>query len=331
MHRMLAACAAVLFSALSGAAQAAGESGGPPIAVVFDTPPGELPEGEIRERIAEELGRPVRSSADPSLATLSVARGANGDYIVRYRLPTSELERKVAPPKDANEIPVLVAFVAKNLVSDESREVMAELNPKRSTSPRIEPAASDAGSHLYLRFSLGGGYSAASYLANAASSGTARASSYKVGLSGGEIGVHAAVGSMSRSGLAYGVETSGQFSPLKQQGSLGRSGIEAAMTLQLGGFIDYYPQARGPLHMQSGISAAYTGFGSYSLEVYQPGVTSVVVRPVYGGMAYLGGGYDFGAQGGFGLFARTYVGFLANGSSNYVPLGFRVGVSVAWR
>jgi hypothetical protein len=138
---------------------------------------------------------------------------------------------------------------------------------------------------------------------------------------------------MHPSGVAFGVEASGGISFFDQHGSLGRTSLSAAVPLQLGGFVDYYPQARGPLHMQGGLSVAYTGFASSTIEG-GPLVdgNAVVARTLYGGMAYVGAGYDFGPQGagGFGLFARTHAGFFADGTANFVPLGFQLGVSVAW-
>ena len=102
-----------------------------------------------------------------------------------------------------------------------------------------------------------------------------------------------------------------------------------ALPVQLGGFVDCYPQARGPLHVQGGLAIAWTGFG-YS--VADGGWDAVQVRPLVGATGYVGAGYDFGPQGagGFGLFARSHFGFFADGFTNFVPLGFRLGVSVAW-
>ncbi|HMJ50505.1 MAG TPA: hypothetical protein VK540_00460 [Polyangiaceae bacterium] len=334
MHRIRAACLAALLNAAAWPAHATGESAPPPMVVLFDTPPGELPEAEIRERIATELGRPVRSTPEPDLPTLSVARGASGSYIVRYRRPGSELERKVAPPARAEHLPLFIAFLAKNLVSDEARDLMAELDTQKSPAARQpDPSAGERGSRFYLRFSLGGGYSAAAYSTSITGTSSSRGTPYDVGLSGGEVGFHAAIGSMHPSGVAFGVEASAGLSLFDQHGSLGRSSLRGAVPLQLGGFVDYYPEARGPLHLQGGLSVAHTGFAYSTLEE-GPSVDGnlVVVRQLYGGMAYVGAGYDFGPKGagGFGLFARTHAGFFADGTANFVPLGFQLGVSMAW-
>jgi hypothetical protein len=334
MHRIRAACLAALLNAATWPARATGESVAPPIVVLFDTPPGELPEAEIRERIAGELGRPVRSTPEPDLPTLSVARGASGDYIVRYRRPGSELERKVAPPARAEHLPLFVAFLAKNLVNDEVRELMAELDPQKGPATRHpDPSAGEPGSRFYLRFSLGGGYSAAAYSTSSTGTSSSRGTPYDVGLSGGEVGIHAAIGSMHPSGMGFGVEASGGSSFFEQHGSLGRTSLRGAVPFQLGGFVDYYPQARGPLHLQGGLSFAHTGFASSNIDVGTLDGNAVSVRSLYGGMAYVGAGYDFGPRGagGFGLFARTHAGFFADGTSNFVPLGLQLGVSVAWR
>jgi hypothetical protein len=229
---------------------------------------------------------------------------------------------------------LFIAFLAKNLVSDEARDLMAELDTQKSPATRQpDPSAGEPGSRFYLRFSLGGGYSAAAYSTSSTGTSSSRGTPYDVGLSGGEVGLHAAIGSMHPSGVAFGVEASGGLSFFDQHGSLGSTSLEGAVPLQLGGFVDYYPQARGPLHMQGGLSAAYTGF-AYFTDEGGPWVegNTVLPRPLYGGMAYVGAGYDFGPKGagGFGLFARTHAGFFADGTANFVPLGFQLGVSMAW-
>jgi hypothetical protein len=205
--------------------------------------------------------------------------------------------------------------------------------PKSAAQLANIPPTTERASRLYLRFSLAGGYSAAAYLTTTSATTATRGAVYDVGLSGGDVGLHAAVGSMSSAGLAFGVEVKGALLFLEQHGSLGRTNIAAGLPLQLGGFVDYYHEARGPLHLQSGVAAASMRFAYSVDEAGSPPFTSSVdVRPLFGATAYVGVGYDFGPQGtgGFGLFAQSHFGFFVNGSTNYVPVGLRLGVSMAW-
>jgi len=325
---------AALLTAFLWPARAAAEPVGLPMVVLFDTPAGELPETEIRENIARELHRPVRTASEPDLPTLTVARGTGGEIVVRYHPPSSELERKVALPARGEHVPLLVALVAKNLVSSEARDLVAELGTGKSAAPTAPaPSIREPGSRFYLRLSLGGGYSAATYSANSGSTATTRGAAYEVGLSGADMGLHVAVGSMGPSGLAFGVEGGGGLFLLHQHGSLGSTRMNATLPVHLGGFVDYYPQARGPLHLQGGLAAAYVRFAYSGDDRLPSGVaTAIDVNPLYGAMAYVGAGYDLGPHGigGFGLFARTQFGFFADGNANLVPITLRLGLSMAW-
>jgi hypothetical protein len=251
---------------------------------------------------------------------------------VRYHPPSSELERKVALPGRGEQVPLLVALVARNLVSSEARDLMAELDTRKSAAPPTPaPSLREAGSRFYLRLSLGGGYAAAAYSANSVSTATTRGAAYDVGLSGADVGLHVAAGSMGASGLAFGIEGGAGLFLLDQHGSLGRTSLSATLPFQVGGFVDYYPQARGPLHLQGGLAGAYVGF-AYSVTEAAAFPSAVVVNPLFGAMAYVGAGYDLGPQGagGFGLFARTQFGFFGDSNANLVPITLRLGLSVAW-
>jgi hypothetical protein len=142
---------------------------------------------------------------------------------------------------------------------------------------------------------------------------------------------------MSASGLAIGVEASGAFLSLVQHGALGVTSLQFATPLAVGGFIDYYPSARGPLHLQSGVGVAYAPFSSTIPKRSGDTSSSAAniaydVPDLFGVTTYLGLGYDFGSRGGggVGLFARTTFGYFAGSNTTYAPLGGRLGVSVAW-
>jgi hypothetical protein len=248
----------------------------------------------------------------------------------------------VAVPADATEIPVLVALVAKNLTSNEARDVMAELGAKKSGSEGALPAAStEPQSGLYVRLSFGIGYGAAAYSIRGVTNGTTATTSevLKVGLTIADAGFHVAVGKMSASGLAIGGELSGSFAYLDQHGSLGKQALSVATPAQLGVFVDDYLDARGPLHLQGGAALAWTPFAYSVTEPAAVGPVGPVgtanagkVSPLFGVTGYVGAGYDFGPRGmgGFGLFARTCFGYYGDSDASFVPLGFRVGVSGAW-
>jgi hypothetical protein len=342
MHRTLAAGMAALLTALPGQARATTPTSAPPLVVLFQTGAGDLPEAEIRQAIARELGRTVQSAPAPDLATVTIARDGRGEVTVRYQPPASELERKVAVPADATEIPLLVALVAKNLTSNEARDVMAELGAKKSGSEGALPAAATEPQRgLYVRLSFGIGYGAAAYSIRGVTktgSTPARSEALKVGLTIADAGFHIAVGKMSASGLAIGGELSGSFAYLDQHGGLAGLTLSVATPAQLGVFVDDYLDARGPLHLQGGVGLAWMPFayGITEPTVANPAAAGTAragkVSPLFGATGYVGAGYDFGppGMGHFGLFARTCFGYYADADASFVPLGFRIGVSGAW-
>ena len=153
---------------LGNAAPAAADPQPRALVVVFESSAASLPQDEIRSAIAKQLKRQVLAEPDPNLGELRILRNPNGDVVVRYHPPQAELERSLGVPGDKAKFLLLMAMVAQNLVSDESRELAAELkaNSTAAASPhgtgvdaRVSPPPAPAVSYVpvYVLGGLGAG------------------------------------------------------------------------------------------------------------------------------------------------------------------------------
>lgn len=201
------------------------------------------------------------------------------------------------------------------------------------------PSSMTDSQNLYLRLSLGGGYGIGSYKTRSfRSSGDVKFPvSHGLTIESVDLAtLHVAIGAR-RGALAYGAEASGGVSKLSQDGSFSDPYFLFAAPLSLGGFVDYYPDARGPIHLQGGIGAALTWLAGARNKCSMCGdatdnAPSDLPSGLFGAKAYVGAGYDLGAEstGGFGLFLRTHFAYLAGSETTYLPLGAELGISGAW-
>jgi hypothetical protein len=325
-----------------------------PVVLRFEPSAASLPARAIRDALEKELERPVRSTADGATADgataeMTIAQSSDGKIVIRYRPDQGELERVLRTPHSREEAPAAIAALAKSLVTGEvvqpnvaSGDSVTSRNGTRD--PRLTEVSGGerlsyhdtTSSSFYARLSAGIGYGAAVY----AYQGPSRIDGHTIDLSAGVSGpvasLHAAFGVMTTSGVAFGLEITPMLNgPTSQQGSLQSSHIGPfILRLQAGPFVDFYPQARGPLHLEAGASVGAVTFSYSTAECDCVGdgiVNGVNPKTLLGGLGYLGAGYDFGRDpGGIGLFARTYVGFYRNDTSSYTPFEVHLGASVAW-
>jgi hypothetical protein len=314
-----------------------------PLVVVFDASAADLLQKAIRAAVGQELERPVRADADPSAATLSIGRDAEGSLVIRYRPSSGELAETVSVADASGDTVRQVASAAKRLVTgagdaglppSPSSENRSATGVSRSTPANEQIDAPP--SSLYVRLSGALGFGNATYDYRFAS-GVGRFASANTGPLAS---VHAAVGHRGASGVAVGGELGAVGNgPLTKYGNLGGYRLGPfALRLQLGPFVDYYPNARGRLHLQAGVGVAYNLFqvavaacGQQCNGGFDPSTDGVPGKSLWGGAGYLGIGYDFGGRpGGAGLFARTSLGYFADERTTMLPLELSLGATMAW-
>ena len=315
-----------------------------PLVVVFDASAADLPQKEIRAAVGHELERPVRADADPNAAMLSIRRDAGGNLVIRYRPSVGELAATVSVANASGETVRQVASVAKRLVTG---AVDGGPSPSTSSENRSATGVSHSGpadvpvdapaSSLYVRLSGAVGFGNATYDYRFAS-GAGRFESANTGPLGS---VHAAIGHRATSGVAVGGELGAVgHGPLTKHGNLGGYRLGPfALRLQLGPFVDYYPNTQGRLHLQAGVGVAYSLFqvsvAACGQQCNGGGFDArddgQIGKALWGGAGYLGIGYDFGARpGGAGCFARTSLGYFAGERTTMWPLELSLGATMAW-
>ena len=134
---------------------------------------------------------------------------------------------------------------------------------------------------------------------------------------------------MTASGCAFGIEGSvGTEAPLTTD-ALGATKLDIAILIGLNAYVDYYPDQRGPLHLQAGFGFIRASFLSQRNE--GASFDNIVdPRSVFGASGYVGVGYDVSGAGGLGFFARTHAAHLVESQSTYTPVALRVGASMSW-
>jgi hypothetical protein len=300
-----------------------------PIAVVFDSSAGDLPQQSIRTAVGQELERPVRADVDPGAAALFILRDAEGRLVVRYRPAPSELEQTVSVATSGGDVSRQVALAAKTLVTG----VTAGSKTAQPAPPT--PPADEAQSTWSMRLSLAAGFGDAIYAYRSAAGARLEA-----GLTGPNLAFYAALGHRAASGLILGGELGAVANgPLSNQGNLANYAIGPfALRAQVGPFVDYYPNVDGPLHLQAGI-----GFARYFLQ-YAVAACDLpcgapldardagrIGQSLWGASAYVGIGHDLGSRpGGAGWFARTSLGYFADERVIMRPLEVSLGASFAW-
>jgi hypothetical protein len=313
--------------AMTCAGRAAAET--TPIVVFFDASASDLPQSEIRAAVGRELQRAVRADADPSAPALTIGRSEDGQLVVRYRGAQADLEKKIAVPPEPTPAAQTIALAARSLITGETPDASAVQTPTARRAPPSEVATRVG---FYARVAVAAGYGDAIYTNRAAASWSPTTTlTYEAGVIGPNLGLHLAAGHMFTSGVAFGGELGAQVSgPLYQQGNLADAKIGPfSARLQIGPFVDYYPYPGARLHLLAGLAVARSFF-QYAVPV-SDATSGVVVRPLWGGLGYLGAGWDLGARpGGAGLFARTYLGYFADEGSSLRPLELILGASVAW-
>jgi len=310
------------------------------IAVVFDASAADLPQREIRAAVGQELQRSVRAEAEPGTAALFILRDAEGRLVLRYRPPPGDLERTISVSNAGGDTARQIASVAKSLLTGASTSADgatsgSEGRPSASASqhaPVSAPATLPL-SAFYVRLSFSAGFGDAIYVYRDASRAILES-----GFNGPHLDIHAAFGHQVASGLVMGGELGAIASgPLSNQGQLAGHAIGPfALRLQIGPFVDYYPNVQGKLHLQAGAGFARYLF-QYSVASCASSCTGVSIdgsgigQPLWGGSAYLGIGYDLGARpGGAGLFARTSFGYFADERVSMWPLEVSLGATFAW-
>jgi hypothetical protein len=88
------------------------------VAVTFDESAARLPQAQIREAIARELGGAPERTVVAAARELSIGVDAS-ELIVRFSAPDGRSERRVAIPNDARQIPELLSLIAGNLARDQ--------------------------------------------------------------------------------------------------------------------------------------------------------------------------------------------------------------------
>jgi len=184
-------------------------------------------------------------------------------------------------------------------------------------------------SGVHIRLSLGTGFGSGIYTYKG-ESGVGNPLRFTAALMGPSTGLDVAAGYMTTAGVAFGLEGSIIVEgPLSQTGNLGWTTIDHAISIGLKGYVDYYPDQRGPLHLQAAIGLTRTDFSWGQLDI---GALDNIVSPgvLLGTSGYVGIGYDLRGAGGFGFFGRTHVAYLVDAQSSYTPMDLHVGASMTW-
>jgi hypothetical protein len=105
-----------------------------PIQVELDESAAALPEGEIRQAIQLELGRPVAAPGPGARGDVHVAV-VNGQIVVRVTRGAQILERSVPLPANPGDVPLTVSLVVGNLARDQSREFEKPVTAPVAGSP----------------------------------------------------------------------------------------------------------------------------------------------------------------------------------------------------
>jgi hypothetical protein len=106
--------------------------------VVFDASAEHLPQAEIRSAIQEELGRPIATDNVAVSERFSVRVNARG-LVLEYRTQGSVLERHVPLPSRPEDVPLVIALLAGNLVRDQRASLPPSAPPAKPA--REEPEA----------------------------------------------------------------------------------------------------------------------------------------------------------------------------------------------
>jgi hypothetical protein len=118
---------------------------------MFDASAEHLPQAEIRAAIQEELGRPLATANDVVSERFSVRVNSARGLVLEFRSRGSVIERHVPLPSRPEDVPLVVALLAGNLVRDQrstlprpaagrETEVLAEeKKPPPDPPPRVEP------------------------------------------------------------------------------------------------------------------------------------------------------------------------------------------------
>jgi hypothetical protein len=140
MRRPAAWLGALLSFWLSTATAVAEPAPPPPLVLIFHESGADLPKEEIRAALERQLGRQVQSEVNPDLGEITVGRSTDGQLIVRYRPPRAELERRLPAPEAPEELAEIVSLAAQNLILNQAKEVVHEIE-KRPAEPAKLPAA----------------------------------------------------------------------------------------------------------------------------------------------------------------------------------------------
>lgn len=121
-----------------------------PLPVSFDGSGQALPQAEIRVAIATELGREARAdtgAGDENRERVMVAVDELGQLWVRYWGPRGLVDRHLAMPERAEQIPLVVSLSVGNLVRQEAFELLRDLEQRRAQEAKPpEPSPSAAAS-----------------------------------------------------------------------------------------------------------------------------------------------------------------------------------------
>jgi hypothetical protein len=115
---------------------------GEPLSVVFDMSAERLPQAEIRAAIQQELGRPIATPYDTVTEWLSVHVDSAGGLVLEFRTRGSVIERHVPLPSRPEDVPLVVALLAGNLVRDQRYALPGppSTTPVTTDEPQAPPA-----------------------------------------------------------------------------------------------------------------------------------------------------------------------------------------------
>lgn len=161
--------------------------------------------------------------------------------------------------------------------------------------------------------------------------GPARVYSYEAGFSGLGAEVDLAAGWAPLDGLAVALEGRGI---LQMTGSakLPHTTLSNLSLQTFGGLVEYYPFARGPLHVDFGAGYARTEYVSEEEANLSPGTIVVHADDMTGVLAHTGVGYDWRAKTGFqvGPVLDVWVTRLTSDEGRTTARGVSLLISAGW-
>jgi hypothetical protein len=115
-----------------------------PLSVVFDASAEGLPQAEIRAAIQQELGRPIATPYDTVTERLTVHGDGAGGLVLEFRSRGSVIERHVPLPSRPEDVALVIALLAGNLVRDQRYALPGPAAPEAPVTgnePKSPPPA----------------------------------------------------------------------------------------------------------------------------------------------------------------------------------------------